>query len=99
MRSLRHGETVKAHCNTVFKAMICATEKGGCLFIDLAGTTPVPNVGGSVYAMITVGNFSRFKVCLNTKNETTFTLRSFVVDYTRRAQDRRNVHRQWWGAP
>ena len=95
VRSLRHGETAKAHCNAVFKTtgMNYATEKGGCLFIELVGATPVPNVGGRVHAMITVGNFSRFKVFLNTKNETTSTLRSFVVDYIRRARDRRNLHR------
>ena len=76
-----------------------ATEKGGCLFIELVGATPVPKVGGSAYAMITVGNFSRFKVFLNTKSETASTLRSFVVDYIRRAQDKRNLHRQWRGVP
>ena len=70
---LRHGEMSKDHRNAVFKttSMNYATEKGGCLFIDLAGATPVSSVGDSVYAITTEGDFSRFKVFLEMKNETT----------------------------
>ena len=99
VRGLRHGETVKANCNPMFKAMNYATEKSGCLFIELVGATPVPNIGGSAYAMITIGICLRFKVFL--KNETTSALRSFVIDciIPQEAQDWRNSHRQWWGVP